>query len=297
MAQTRPATDDILAILNLINIGEDAFEGLSPDTGNARVFGGQTVAQSLVAAARTVDDLPESPPNSLHCHFYRLANPDVPLRFDVERVRDSKTFRTRLVRGSQEGKSILTAMATFHKSEDGFEHQDEMPEVPFPGEIIKPSAEEVKHRQVDLSQEMRDRLAKPQPQEARFVRKRAMFRPEVGDPDQQMWWRSTAAPRLPVPEADPFIHQAVLAYTSDLSFMDTPLIPHGVSLMSANVQGASIDHTVWFHEPVDMAEWHLFTAHSAWARHGRGNTRGSVFSHHGKLVATTAQECLIRKLD
>lgn len=297
MARERPATDDILAILDLDPIGEDTFHGLSPHTGHPRVFGGQTIAQSLMAASKTVDDLAVSPPVSLHCHYLRPAIPETPLVYDVERVRDSKTFRTRQVHASQNGKAILTAMVTFHKREEGFEHQDEMPTVARPEDIVRASGEEIRDRQAGLSREVRDNLAKRQPQEARFVTRRLMFTPEKGDPDLQMWWRSTAVPELPSTKIDPLVHQAVLAYTSDLSYMDTPLIPHGVSLMSDTVQGASIDHIVRFHEPVDMSEWHLFTAHSSWASHGRGYIRGDVFTGAGKLVATTAQECLIRKLD
>lgn len=291
----RPATNDILAMMRLGQIGKNKFEGLSPDTGNARVFGGQLIGQGLIAASHTVEDLDLCPAHSLHSHFFRPAASDLPILYEVDRVRDSKSFRTRTVRASQRGKSLLTLMVSYHRKEEGYEHHDPMPVVPPAESIVKISAEEAARRRKNLPQDLKDKLAKPEPMVARFVTPRQMLQPVAGEPDLKMWWQGTAVPSLPSPD-DGAAHQAVLAYTSDLSFMDTPLIPHGVSLMSPRVQGATIDHSIWFHEPVDMNRWHLFSAHSSWAAHGRGYIRGEVFTEAGKLVTTLAQECLIRRL-
>ncbi|TNE39342.1 MAG: acyl-CoA thioesterase II, partial [Alphaproteobacteria bacterium] len=132
--------------------------------------------------------------------------------------------------------------------------------------------------------------------EGRFVTDRIMFAPEVGDPDLQIWWRSTSEPTLPTSEDDPILHMADLAYCSDRMYMDATLIPHGVSLMTPEILSVSICHTIWFHEPVDMHQWHLFSGHSSWAAHGRGHVNGDVYREDGLRVATLAQECLIRKI-
>ncbi|TNE58879.1 MAG: acyl-CoA thioesterase II [Alphaproteobacteria bacterium] len=293
----RPAPHDMRALLDLAPASkEDVFIGHSPDTGFPRIFGGQILAQSLIAAAKTVDDPRRCPPHSLHGFFIRAGKPEVPVHFAVERVRDSRAFATRQVSATQEGKLIFTATVSFNVPEEGgFAHVDTMPAVKKPGEIARPTAADLEKRFGAKVKPFLERWERKETHEGRFVTDRIMFAPEVGDPDLQIWWRSTSDPALPPAEDDPILHTADLAFCSDRMYMDATLIPHGVSLMTPEILSVSICHTIWFHEPVDMHQWHLFSGHSSWAAHGRGHVHGDVYREDGLRVATLAQECLIRK--
>ncbi len=292
MGKARPGHSDILGTLDLETIDENTFEGLSPESGWGRIFGGQVIAQGIVAAQRTVENLSARPTHSFHSHFLRPGNPDIPIRYEVENIRDGRSFSTRHVRGTQNGKGILMMTASFQDREEGFEHQIDMPDVPSPHDVeITPDAfaKSIEH----LPEELQKRMSEPRPIEMRFITERQMHDPKPGDPEVDLWFR--AADFVDLPD-DPFIHEAFLTFASDMSFMDTALVPHGTSLIAPDVHGVSLDHSVWFHEPVDMRQWHLFTRESPWASHGRGFVRGMVFSQSGKLVASVSQECLIRKL-
>ena len=293
MAKARPDHSDVLATLDLEKLEDNVFEGLSPKSDWKRIFGGQVIAQGIVAAQRTVEDLKARPAHSFHSHFLRPGNPDIPIRYEVENIRDGRSFSTRHVRGTQNGKGILMMTASFQDYEKGFEHQVKMPEVPPPHDVeITPDAfaKSIEH----LPEEMQKRMSGPRPIEMRFITERQMHDPKPADPEVDLWFRAAEFVDLP---DDPPLHQGFLTFASDMSFMDTALVPHGSSLMDPNVHGVSLDHSVWFHEPVDMREWHLFTRESPWASHGRGYVRGMVFNQKGTLVASVIQECLIRKLE
>lgn len=292
MTKPRPGHSDVLGALDLEIVEDNVFEGLSPDTDWGRIFGGQVIAQGIVAAQRTINDLGARPTHSFHAHFLRPGNPDIPIRYEVENIRDGRSFSTRHVRGTQNGKGILMMTASFQEREDGFEHQVSMPDVPPPEEVeVSPDmfAKSIEH----LPEEMQKRMSEPRPIEMRFITDRQMHDPKPGDPEVDLWFR--AADFVDLPE-DPSVHEAFLTFASDMSFMDTALVPHGSSLMDPNVHGVSLDHSVWFHEPINMREWHLFARESPWASHGRGFVRGMIFSQSGKLVASVVQECLIRKV-
>lgn len=294
----RPDFNDMIGIFQLDPVGgeRDVFTGLSPNPSHFRIFGGQMVAQSLKAAVLTVDDPKACPPHSLHSHFIRSGDPEIPVRFEVTRVRDSRTFATRHVTALQNEKIIFTMTVSFNVPEEGgFAHGDPLPDVPLPHEITKPTVEDLEKRFGEMPPEMRDRWERPEAHEGRFVTDRFMFAPSPGDPDLQIWWRSTSNPSLSPATQDPIVHMLDLAFCSDMMYMDTAMIPHGISLMSPDVLSVSICHSVWFHEAVDMHQWHLFSGHSAWAAHGRGHIDGHIYREDGLRVATTAQECLIRK--
>lgn len=292
MAKKRPGFSDLVETLDLEQIEDNVFEGLSPKGGWNRIFGGQLIGQSLVAAQRSISDLGARPTHSFHSHFLRPGNADVPIRYEVETIRDGRSFSTRHVRATQNGKGILMMTASFQDHEEGFEHQIEMPDVPSVEDVaITPDvfAKRIK----DLPKEMREHMSAPRPIEMRFITEREMHDPKPGDPEVDLWFR--AADHVELSDA-PGMQEAVLTFASDMSFMDTALVPHGSSLMDPKVHGVSLDHSVWFHEPVDMREWLLFTRESPWASRGRGFVRGMIFNQKGKLVASVSQECLIRKI-
>lgn len=292
MAKSRPSHSDIVGTLDLETIDENVFEGLSPEGGWNRIFGGQLIAQSLVAAQRSVKDIAARPTHSFHSHFLRPGNADIPVRFEVENIRDGRSFSTRHVRATQNGKGVLMMTVSFQDREEGFEHQIAMPDVPSVDEVeIRPDP--FAERMKELPEEVRERMSQPRPIEMRFITEREMHDPKPADPEVDLWFR--AADHVDLPD-DPAVHEAVLTFASDMMFMDTALVPHGSSLIDPDVHGVSLDHSVWFHEQIDMRQWHLFQRKSPWAAHGRGFVRGMIFDQGGKLVASVIQECLIRKI-
>lgn len=297
MSKERPKHEDVMATLDLEEIEHNVFQGLSPESNWSRIFGGQVIGQSLAAGQKTITDLAARPTHSFNSHFLRPGNPDIPIRYEVENIRDGRSFSTRHIRATQNGKGILLMTASFQDHEEGFEHQTPMPKVPSPEDVEIP-ADEIARRLKNLPKEMQEHLSRPQPIEMRFVTERDMLNPKPGDPEIDIWFR--AAQSLAVPNSSPnnrALHAAVFAYASDMSFMDTALIPHGSSLMDSKVHGVSLDHSVWFHEDINMHDWMLFSRESTWARHGRGYIRGMVFSREGRLLASVTQECLIRKME
>lgn len=282
---------DLIALLDLERLEDNLFRGQSRDLGGKSVFGGQVAGQALVAASRTVDG---REPHSLHGYFLRAGDMAAPIVYEVDRVRDGKHFSARRVQAIQFGRPIFTMITSFQQPETGLEHQLPMPEVPPP---------EALRDQRELRREWLERH--PQPLPARlheaFLRELAIeFRPvdpwnplapEVRPPHQEIWFR--AAGRLP---DDPLLHRCVLAYASDFNLLSTALIPHAKSFLHPDMVVASIDHALWFHHPARADEWLLYAMDSPAALQGRGLSRGLIYSRDGRLVASVAQESLMRQV-
>jgi acyl-CoA thioesterase-2 len=281
------AMEELLATLDLEKIEEDLYRGVSPNAGWQRVFGGQVVAQALVAAQRTVEQ--ERSIHSLHAYFVRPGDPSVPILYQVERIRDGSSFTTRSVVAIQHGKAIFTMSASFQVDEGGYDHQIAMPSVTMPEQLMG-------------EQEFQETFLKTAPEAVRryWERKRPIeVRPtslvhyltkNKLDPRQDVWVRALGD----VP-ADPHIQAAVLAYISDMTLLDASLYPHGTSIFDPSMQVASLDHAMWFHRPITFGDWLLYTQDSPSASGARGMTRGSIYSRAGLLIASVAQEGLIRK--
>lgn len=282
------AVDQLLTILDLEQLEHNLFRGRSPQVGWQRVFGGQVIGQALVAATRTVADRMV---HSLHGYFMRPGDPDVPIIYDVERIRDGKSFATRRVVAIQHGHAIFSLSASFQAFEEGLEHQIDMPDVPMPEDL--PSEKELRDRYVDVAPEnVRRYWERERPIELRPMNMKHYFSREKLDPIQKIWFRATG----PLPEA-PEIHNCVLAYASDMTLLDTSLFAHGRSVFNKDLQLASLDHAMWFHRPCKADEWLLYSQDSPNSAGARGFNRGSIYDRSGRLVASVAQEGLIRVRD
>ena len=277
---------DLKALLDLEALDTNLFRGTQPDTDRQRVFGGQVAAQALVAGTRTVD--PEYVVHSLHSYFLRPGDTSVPIVYDVERLRDGRSFGTRRVVARQHGRPIYFLTANYQRHEEGLEHQETMPEVPGPAEGID---------MVDLMRgagnEDADALAKEWASlEARWLgNSRHNLHDLALDPARpsqaRMWIR--------VAEGlgdDPQVHQAAFTYASDMSLLGATLAAHDTR--PPDIMMASLDHTIWFHRPFRADEWWLYDQHSPSAQGGRGLALAEVYTQDGRLVATVAQEGLIR---
>ncbi len=279
------AIDTLLSILDLEPLEHNLFRGLSPQVGWQRVFGGQVVGQALVAAARTVEGRAV---HSLHGYFMLPGDPKVPILYEVDRIRDGKSFTTRRVVAIQHGRAIFSMSASFQVEEAGLDHQIKMPKVPLPEEL--PSESDIARLYLEGAPEPVKRYwERERPIELRPVDLRHYLGREPLQPLQNVWVRTTG--KLP---DDPDIHRCVLAYASDMTLLDTSLFAHGRSIFDADLQAASLDHALWFHRPFRADDWLLYAEDSPSASGGRGFTRGSLFSRDGKLVASVAQEGLIR---
>lgn len=282
---TRQALAEVLDLLALEQIEEDMFRGLSPKARTQRVFGGQVLGQALAAAIRTVE--PSRLCHSLHAYFLRPGDPRVPILYQVDRSRDGRSFSTRRVVAVQHGKQIFNLAASFQLPEPGFDHQFEMPKVPPPEELVD-AATALAGRAHEFPEAMREWILRPRPFEAR-----AAILDGPGDrppraPFDNVWFR----PAGPVPD-DIRQRQILLAYVSDMTLLDTSLLPHGKSFLSA-VQMASLDHAMWFHRDAELDDWLLYAQDSPSASGARGFNRGLIFTRDGRLVASVAQEGLIR---
>jgi acyl-CoA thioesterase-2 len=283
------AVQEVLDILDLEPLEVNLFRGRSPQSRWQRVFGGQVIGQALVAACRTVEDVTARPPHSLHAYFLLGGDPKVPIIYEVDRIRDGKSFTTRNVKAIQHGRAIFSMSVSFHLSEPGLNHQVKMPVVPKPDEL--PSDEELKDRIYPLL---------PEPARRYYERERPIeFRPVefsryLGEKSENgrfdIWIRATG--RLP---DEPAIHQCVLAYASDMMLLDAALIPHGRSVFSEDIMAASLDHALWFHRPFRADEWLLYAQDSPSLADSRGFSRGLIFAADGTLVASVAQEGLLRQ--
>jgi acyl-CoA thioesterase II len=284
-----PAVQDLLSILDLEPLEVNLFRGRSPQVGWQRVFGGQVIGQALVAACRTVEEIETRPPHSLHGYFLLGGDPTVPIIYEVDRIRDGRSFTTRRVVAIQHGRAIFSMSASFHVHEPGFDHQAEMPKVPGPEDL--PSDAEIRDRVLPMMPDPirryfeRERLIELRPVEfERYLGKR------FPDGHFHIWMRTTST--LP---ATPAIHRCVLAYASDLSLLDCALVPHGRTVFEKSIMAASLDHALWFHRPFKADEWLLYAQDSPSAGTARGFARGLLFTREGTLVASVAQEGLLRE--
>lgn len=283
------AVEDLIQILNLEKIEENLFRGHSPDESWQRVFGGQVIGQALVAAYRTVD---ERVCHSLHGYFIRPGDPRVPIVYEVDRARDGRSFTTRRVVGIQHGKQIFNLAASFQVPESGFEHQAPMPDVPMPEDLPN----EVELRRAAASQlpaEVAKHFARPRPIEIRPINPQRFINPEPTEANQSVWFRASKA----IEVGNFALNQCVMAYASDMTLLDTCARPHGVNWLSGKLQMASLDHAMWFHAPFQADEWLLYAMDSPSASGARGFNRGSIYTRDGRLVASVAQEGLIRFRD
>ncbi len=279
------AIETLLSILDLEPLERNLYRGLSPQVGWQRVFGGQVIGQALVAAARTVEG---RSPHSLHAYFMRPGDPSVPIIYEVDRIRDGNTFTTRRVVAIQHGEAIFSMAASFQIDEPGLDHQIPMPEVPAPEDL--PSEAELKELYLHSAPEsVRRYWQRERPIELRPVDLRHYVSREALEPSQAVWVRATGA----LPD-DMDIHRCVLAYASDMTLLDTSLFAHGRGIFDHDLQVASLDHALWFHRTFRADEWLLYAEDSPSASGARGFTRGSLFSRDGRLVASVAQEGLIR---
>jgi len=280
--------DELVTLLGLEKIEENLFRGQSQDLGWGTVFGGQVLGQALSAAVQTVPA--ERAVHSLHAYFLRPGDVRKPIIYDVDRIRDGSSFTTRRVVAIQSGHAIFNMAASFHKAEAGFAHQDEMPEVPSP-DSLKSERELAVSLKERLPPFIRERAVAERPFEVRPVNPGAdPLAPTPRPPVRMVWLRTSG--RLP---DDPALHRYLLAYASDYSFIGTALLPHGVTWLSPGMQIASLDHVMWFHQPFRVDEWLLHAMDSPAAHGARGLVRGRVFTQDGRLVASTAQEGLIRQ--
>ncbi len=277
--------EELIALLDLEPIEVNIFRGVSPKDRFQRVFGGQVLGQALMAASRTVES---RLCHSLHAYFLLAGDPRVPILYEVDRSRDGKSFSTRRVVAIQHGRQIFHMSASFAVDEPGYEHQIDAPAVPKPEALT--SEEEWRRRIVDkIPEQYRDHFARPRPIETRPVEAFDIFRPEKRPPHQSIWMRAASA----LPD-DVALHQAIMAYASDMTLLDTSLLPHGVGWFSNKVQMASLDHAMWFHRPFRMDQWLLYTHDSPAAYGARGFNRGLIYTEDGTLVASVAQEGLMR---
>jgi acyl-CoA thioesterase-2 len=283
------ALADLIRQLDLEQLELNLFRGQSSDLGGKSVFGGQVIGQGLVAATRTVEG---RVPHSLHAYFLLPGDMAASIVYEVDRVRDGRSFTARRVQAIQHGRPILSMMASFQAAESGLSHQVPMPQVPPPESL--PSGEETRERWlaeagVDLPERRREFLLRPPAIEFRPVDPWNPLRPRTAEPRQAYWIR--AVDRMP---DDPLLHTCMLTYASDYNLMPTALRPHAAGWMRGETILASIDHAMWFHRPARVDEWLLYTMDSPSAQGARGLARGLIFDRQGRLVASVAQEGLMR---
>lgn len=278
---------DLLAILDLEPIEVNMFRGVSPKTSWQRVFGGQVIGQALVAACRTVED---RMPHSLHCYFILPGDPAIPIIYEVERLRDGKSYATRRVTAVQHGHAIFSMMVSFHNDEPTrFDHQDSMPSVPPPEKL---TAEEMAKMPIfkDMPEFIRRYYESDRPIELRAVELGRYVGEKIDDGRLHIWMRTAA--KLP---DDPALHLCALAYISDFSLLDAAVSRYGLTLQSKRMMPASLDHAMWFHRSFRADEWLLYSQDSPSSQGGRSLTRGMIFKPDGTLVASVVQEGSIRE--
>jgi acyl-CoA thioesterase-2 len=281
----RKSLAELLSLLDLERLEENIFRGVSPKDRWQRVFGGQVLGQALVAASRTVEG---RICHSLHAYFLRPGDPRVPIVYEVDRSRDGLSFTARRVVAIQHGKPIFTMSASFQSLEEGLEHQSAMPDVPDP-DSLKSEREWRSEILEQIPEHVRPWFLRPRPIEFRPVDPLNRFTELKHKPRQTLWFRAVA----PLPD-ETALHQCVLAYASDMTLLDTSLLPHGLTLYTGTLQTASLDHAMWFHRPFRADEWLLYVQDSPSASGARGFNRGAIFRRDGVLAASVAQEGLIR---
>ncbi|WP_348761287.1 acyl-CoA thioesterase II [uncultured Salinisphaera sp.] len=292
MKSSRELVADLLSQLDLEVLEDRLFRGSSRDIGGKSVFGGQVAGQALVAATRTV--APGQLAHSLHGYFLRPGDMAKPIVYEVDAIRDGRSFATRRVQAIQHGRPIFSMLASFHVGESGYVHQTEMPDVPGPEGLA--SHDELRHEWVDaldrVPESLREAVGREIAIDLRPVSPWNLLSPDKRKPQQYVWFRAKDA----VPK-DQAVHRAVLTYASDFNLLTTAQLPHGVSFFTPGMQMASIDHALWFHGDLAVDDWLLYCMDSPGAQDARGLSRGLIFAGDGRLVASVAQEGLIRQRD
>src|SRR5437660_559109 len=282
------AIETLLSILDLEPLEVNLFRGRSPQVSWQRVFGGQVVGQALVAACRTVD-VAARPPHSLHAYFLLPGDPKVPIIYEVDRIRDGKSFTTRRVIAIQHGQAIFSMAVSFHSDEPGMSHEAKMPDVPKPEEL--PSEAEIKERVLpQMPEPVRRYYERERPIELRPVEYGRYLGQTSPEGRFHVWIRATG--RLP---DEPAIHQCVLAYASDMTLLDSALVPHGRTVFEKTIMAASLDHALWLHRPFRADDWLLYAQDSPNLAGARGIAPGLILARHGTLVASVEQGGVVRE--
>ncbi|MGL4638022.1 MAG: acyl-CoA thioesterase II [Beijerinckiaceae bacterium] len=284
------ALTDLLSILDLEKIESNLFQGRSPDVGWQRIFGGLVISQALVAASRTASALA---PHSLHAYFILPGNPQLPIHYEVDNLRDGRSFATRRVVARQDGAAIFALSCSFHREEPGYDHQQPMPKVADPDTLMS-EKDLVTTFGAALPENIQRYFLRERPIELRPTNLKRYLGTKLSDaeranPVQHVWFRATG--ELP---DDPAVHRAVLAYASDMTLLDTALVAHSKSVFNADIQAASMDHAMWFHRDFRMNDWMLYTQDSPSSSGALGLARGLIYTREGTLVASVMQEGLIR---
>lgn len=283
---TAAAVDRPIGLLDLEELDDNLYRSVRQEEGWKRVYGGQVLGQALVAATRTV--APERLVHSLHAYFILPGDPNHPILYQVERARDGRSFATRRVVAFQHGRPIFNLSASFHAAEPGFAHQFAMPDAPGPDGL--PSDHELLRAVADrLSPERRDFLLRPRAMEFRAIDPARAASPDPQPPHQRAWVRIAR----PLPDGDA-LHRCYLAYMSDMMLVATAVLPMPTHFQDPRLQMASLDHAMWFHGDFRADEWLLYAMDSPWAGGARGLARGLVYAQDGRLVATVAQEGMLR---
>lgn len=277
---------DLVRLLDIERLELNLFRGTG-ESGETRprLFGGHVIAQALAAAYRTVED---RPCHSLHAYFVRPGDPNIPIIYEVDRSRDGGSFTTRRVVAVQHGQQILNLSASFHRQEDGWTHQHKMPDVPGP-EDLRPIEQVNEELLANAPERHRQHLLRPRPIEIRAINPVNLLAPEPTTDVNHLWFRV----RQQLDDL-PWLHSCLLAYASDLALLSSGTRRHGVSWLTGEMMGASLDHAMWFHAPIRFDEWHLYTMDSPFAGGARSFNRGMIYTRSGALVASVAQEGLMR---
>lgn len=279
---------ELLDLLDIETLEVDLFRGTGAGgETTTRIFGGHVIAQALAAAYKTV---PDRLCHSLHAYFIRPGDPKIPVIYSVDRARDGGSFTTRRVVAIQHGKQILNMSASFHVSEDGWDYQHPMPEVDGPDGLLNRAElrdQYVKH----VPESYRDDFLRPRPIEIREVAPRDLIDPEPASDINHLWFRMTDAEGT-----TPQMQHILLAYASDMNLLGSSLRPHGLTWFKRQVMSASLDHAMWFHAPIRFQDWHLYTMDAPFTGGGRGFNRGAIYHQDGTLVASVAQEGLVRPI-
>jgi acyl-CoA thioesterase-2 len=285
---TTPATplQKLVELLDLERIEVDIFRGRQPVDSLQRVFGGQVAGQALVAAGRTVPE--DRPVHSLHAYFLRPGDPSTPIVYEVDRIRDGRSFSTRRVVAIQHGKAIFNLAASFQVAETGLEHAAPMPETTPPEELAR-----LEDRMRPYADEMGGWWVRPRPIDVRYVDDPPRVAKDSGyrRPASQVWMRADG--ELP---DDPLLHVCAITFASDMTLLDSTLLNHGLAWGTGDVMGASLDHAMWFHRPFRADQWWLYDQESPWTGAARGLARGSIYTRDGQLAVSVVQEGLLRRL-
>ncbi|MDF1821830.1 MAG: acyl-CoA thioesterase II [Alcanivoracaceae bacterium] len=282
----REVVRGLLDIIQLEQLEQNLFRGQTVATGQRSIFGGLVAGQALMAASRTVPDA--RPVHSLHAYFLRPGDFSVPIIYDVDRIRDGKSFTTRRVNAIQHGKAIFSLAASYQEPEEGVEHQTDMPDVPAPETLESDDA--IRRQFAErIPDKFRAAFLQERPVEFRPIKPANSFEAEPQDPTRLAWFR--ISDRIDVDEAT---NRALLTFCSDFGLMGTAMLPHGMNFFQPHVQAASLDHAMWFHRPFRVDEWLLYATDAPTATGARGINRGLIYRQDGTLVASVVQEGLMR---